>query len=172
MHDFSRTLLFQFPCRIFSQPLLPDPSEIYSHCATSVAGQSTQCAHTIGFLLLPGGLNEKVIKKISQNEVWEQRVQPLLAKLAVERDPRVLLCHDGFGRNAERDAAYQIFFLKKFLGQNADVRTFSFHHGDTATNHAWMQGCDFFYLAGCHEPNELLGSGILCLSSKFYGLSS
>ena len=87
---------------------------------------SVQCAHTMGFLLLPGGLNEKVIKKISRNEVWEQRVQPLLAELAVERDPRVLLCHDGFGRNAERDAAYQIFFLKKFLGQNADVRTFSF----------------------------------------------
>ena len=78
------------------------------------------------FCSFPGGLNEKVIKKINQNEVREQRVQPLLAKLAVERDPRVLLCHDGFGRNAERDAAYQIFFLKKFLGQNADVRTFSF----------------------------------------------
>ena len=59
-------------------------------------------------LLLPGGLNEKVIEKIGRDEVWRRRVQPELG--ARFGEPRVLLCYDGFGKGTERNAKWTTDF--------------------------------------------------------------
>ena len=79
-----------------------------------------------GILLLPGGLNEKVIEKITADELWQRRDRPVLNSLAPRRartqDPRVLVCHDGFGKNSERDAKWQTTFQKRLLGEKTDVR--------------------------------------------------
>ena len=107
-----------------------------------------------GILLLPGGLNEKVIEKITADELWQRRDRPVLNSLAPKRartqDPRVLLCHDGFGKNSERDAKWQTTFLKRLLGEKTDVRTFSFYDNDA--DFRLVEHCDYFYLAGGHEP--------------------
>ena len=88
-------------------------------------------------------LNEKVIEKINEDEVWRRRVQPeLRARL---REPMVLLCYDGFGKGTERNARWTTQFLKDLLGQSTDVRTFSFRVLDTERNCRMMQFCDFFF---------------------------
>ena len=89
-------------------------------------------------------LNEKVIEKINEDEVWRRRVQPELK--AQLREPRVLLCYDGFGKGIERNARWTTQFLKDLLGQSTDVRTFSFRVLDTERNCRMMQFWYFFSL--------------------------
>ena len=74
-------------------------------------------------MLLPGGLNERVVGSIKDNDLWSNTIEPSLRS----RNPevRTLLCYDGFGKGADRDASWTNSFSQILLGKSASVRTFS-----------------------------------------------
>ena len=76
-------------------------------------------------LLLPRGLNERVVKRVKENEIWSQVVQPVLDVRCQSRPNRVIMCYDGFGDGAGRDSEATKGNLERLLGR-AKVVSFSF----------------------------------------------
>ena len=102
-------------------------------------------------LLLPKGLNEQVIKKITLGPLWTKSMFSRLQRCGAAT---IFVCHDGFGRGNERDAEHQIYFLKLLFGSGSDVRSISLYDGrdDDEKNITRMSAANVFYLAGGHEP--------------------